>query len=164
MLVTGICKYPSPIKDEPPAISEALTCTCHMWIHILKELLWLQDTGEWTATSTPDLPYCPAPTIFPTQALGKEKNADCSNRRAITSPPYRLCIEEQRSIYQPHAGIGGWGLFFDASKQYTCLQCPCSPFAKYISHIPTAPFHTEECKERPTLPVLCTAGSGGDAR
>lgn len=51
----------------------------------------------------------------------------------------------------------GEGLFFDASKQYTCLQSPWSPFAKYISHIPTAPFNTEKCKERLALRFLPTA-------
>lgn len=61
-------------------------------------------------------------------------------------------------------GWGGGVLFFDASKQYTCLQCPWSPFAKYISHIPMAPFNTEKCKERPMLPVPSTAGRGGDAQ
>ena len=43
-------------------------------------------------------------------------------------------------------------------KQYTCLQSPWSPFAKYISHIPTAPFNTEKkCKERLALRLLPTA-------
>lgn len=51
----------------------------------------------------------------------------------------------------------GGVLFFDASKQYTCLQCPWSPFAKYISHIPMAPFNTEKCKERLALLFLPTA-------
>lgn len=41
---------------------------------------------------------------------------------------------------------GGVGVFFDASKQYTCLQSPWPPFAKYISHIPVAPFNTESAK------------------
>lgn len=32
-----------------------------------------------------------------------------------------------------------------------------SPFAKYISHIPAAPFNTEKCKERLALPFLLAA-------
>lgn len=66
-------------------------------------------TGEWTAMFMPDLPCYPAPTIFPTQAHGKKKNSDYSNRCAIKSPPSRLYTEEQRSIYVLHAGMGGGG-------------------------------------------------------
>lgn len=46
-------------------------------------------------------------TNFPTQAHGKQKNSDYSNRCAIKSPPYRLSIKEQRSIYRLHAGVAG---------------------------------------------------------
>lgn len=53
--------------------------------------------------------------------------------------------------------LGCGGLLFDASRQYTCLQSPWSPFAKYISHIPRAPFNTEKCKERLALAFLPTA-------
>lgn len=60
------------------------------------------------------------------------------------------------------SGGGGGGLVFDASKQYTCLQCPWSPFAKYISHIPAAPFNTEKCKERPALPAGGSWGGYND--
>lgn len=102
-------------------------------------------------------------TLFLTQALRKTVlwllwySLD---RCAIKSPWYPLHVEQQKSIYRLHAGIGGGGgggLFFDASKQYTCLQCPWSPFAEYISHIPMAPFNTEKCKERLALPFLPTA-------
>lgn len=117
-------------------------------------------TGEWTVTSLTAQPPQPLPP--PPRAHGKKKNSDVqSNHHQIASTS-----RNKRSIYQLHAGIGGWGwgLFFDASKQYTCLQCPWSPSAKYISHIPTAPFNPEKCKERPTRPVLCAAGRGGDAQ
>lgn len=77
------------------------------------------------------------------------------DRRAIKSLWYLLHVEEQWSTYLLHAGIGG--LLFDASRQYTCLQSPCSPFAKYISRIPIAPFNTEKCKERLAVPFLPTA-------
>lgn len=90
----------------------------------------------------------------------EKQYSDYSDRCAIKSSRYSFHVEEQRSIYQLHAGIprgGGVGLLFDAYKQYTCLQCPWSPFAKYISHIPMAPFNTEKCKERLALPVLPTA-------
>lgn len=99
-------------------------------------------------------------TIFLNQAHGKTilwlfwYSLD---RCAIKSSWYLLHVEEQWSIYLLHVGMGGGGLFFDASKQYTCLQCPWSPFAKYISHIPMAPFNTEKCKERLALPFLPTA-------
>ena len=79
------------------------------------------------------------------------------NQTSVVSPPCRGTMK--------HLSAACWDrcvcvcvcvLFFDASKQYTCLQCPCSPFAKYISHIPTAPFNTEKCKERLALPFLPT--------
>lgn len=59
-----------------------------------------------------DVPVCPpysVTTNFPTQAHGKQKNSDYSNRCAIKSPPYRLSIKEQRSIYRLHAGVAGEG-------------------------------------------------------
>lgn len=60
---------------------------------------------------------------------------------AIKSPCSPLERNKEASI---DCMLGLAVLFFDASKQYTC---PWSPFAKYISHIPVAPFNTEKCRD-----------------
>lgn len=116
---------------------------------------------KWTATCLSAL-RTQSPQTFPPKHMENRKTQITlidvqSNHHRIASP-----LRNKEAFIDCMLGLRGRrGLLFDASKQYTCLQCPWSPFAKYISHIPTAPFNTEKCKERPALPVLSATGGGG---